>query len=179
MASETPGKNGTLWLFAPVQSGSPPSRALDFHCHHRKHSATTNFQQATSASPGVPQRWKQHTWLHWGARNIFTLHIQKIENGYLPELTHSQLHKITLYHLCSPYLLHPSEVCLLQGIDSWLCRSSLAQTAKWVAFRNVLLWQNITTSSQEAFSEPFFWRQNESDFFFKKNNKEASQLQYN
>lgn len=145
MASETPGKNGTLWLFAPVQSGSPPSRALDFHCHHRKHSATTNFQQATSASPGVPQRWKQHTWLHWGARNIFTLHIQKIENGYLPKLTHSPASQD---HLCSPYLLHPSEVCLLQGIDSWLCKSSclaresmiggLEESASMTKYHNIL-----------------------------------------
>ena len=33
-------------------------------------------------------------------------------------------------HLCSPYLLHPSEVCLLQGIDSWLCKSSKVRKRK-------------------------------------------------
>lgn len=170
MASETPGKNGTLWLFAPVQSGSPPSRALDFHCHHRKHSATTNFQQATSASPGVPQRWKQHTWLHWGARNIFTLHIQKIENGYLPKLT--QLTSFTR----SP--LQPLPAPPFGGLSAprhWQLTLQILESAQtkawWVAFRNRLLWQNITTSSQEAFSEPFFGVKTNRIFFSKRTTK--------
>ena len=77
-----------------------------------------------------------------------------------------QLHKITF--------AAPTYSTLRRFVYSKALTADFANPRVWrgkawsVALRNLLLWQDITTSSQRAFSEPFFWRQNESDFFFLK-----------